>query len=272
MTINRFCYLPVSVVNPRVEPRADKRSDFMSRSRIINTCFWSDSFVVGLDPLERYLFLYFLTNEHTNVAGIYELALPVMARETGLDKEMLEKMLPRFEVKIFYIDGWIYLKNFQKHQRINDKMRVGIENVYKSIPKHILAKIDRLSKTIKDFDISKLKSESKLKPKLKLESEIISTTDEPWREGVNQVFKVFYETVNPQINFGRKPWREAAKELVERYGAEETVALAKLAVSIQGQPFSPVITNPYQLKEKLSALQIFTVKLNQPKKGAIQSL
>jgi hypothetical protein len=254
----------------------------MSKQRMVNTRFWTDGYILRLTKEEKLIFIYLLTNQRSELCGAYELPLDVVSFETGVDKESVSKALKSFarDSKVILDGDWVYLVNFAKHQSVNPNVQKGIDRSLADLP-HTLAKKIKAFESLPNHSESlpnhyplkpKLKPELKPELELELEPKIISTTDEPWREGVNQVFKVFYETVNPQINFGRKPWREAAKELVERYGAEETVALAKLAVSIQGQPFSPVITNPYQLKEKLSALQIFTVKLNQPKKGAIQSL
>ena len=120
----------------------------MAKNRFINTKFWSDSFVVELNPLDRYLFLYLLTNEHTNIAGIYELPLRVMAFETGLDKDMLPKMLIRLFPKVIYVDGWVYIPNFEKHQRVrgSKKIEIGIKNIKKEVPKEIFDKIAKISK------------------------------------------------------------------------------------------------------------------------------
>jgi len=118
----------------------------MAKQRYINTKFWSDGYIVKLDIIERYLFLYLLTNEHTNIAGIYEVPLEVIARETGIDKEMIEKMLTRYAGKIYYVDGWVYVKNFAKHQAINESVKKGIEAAKKDIPSKVLQKITDLSK------------------------------------------------------------------------------------------------------------------------------
>ena len=128
----------------------------MSKKRYIDTRFWNDNFIVELDPIERYLFLYLLTNEHTNISGVYELPRRVMAFETGLDKEMLDKMLSRFEPKVLYVDGWICLTNFLKHQSTSSiKIRTGIEENIKDVPQKIIDKmveygypIDRVSRAI----------------------------------------------------------------------------------------------------------------------------
>ena len=83
---------------------------------MIDTRFWSDNFISDLNPLDRYLFLYFLTNEHTNICGIYEVPLRRIADETGIEKEMLTKMMKRLKGKIEYIDGWVAIRNFAKYQ------------------------------------------------------------------------------------------------------------------------------------------------------------
>lgn len=115
---------------------------------MINSKFWSDSFVVDkLNPLDRYLFLYFLTNEKTNLAGVYEIPLRTIANETGLDKEEILRMLERLVGKIEYKDGWVCLVNFVKHQNLNNKSIVkGIENELKEVPKDIISWVDGLRK------------------------------------------------------------------------------------------------------------------------------
>lgn len=115
---------------------------------MINSKFWSDSFVVDkLNPLDRYLFLYFLTNEKTNLAGVYEIPLRTIANETGLDKEEILRMLERLVGKIEYKDGWVCLVNFVKHQNLNNRSIVkGIENELKEVPKDILSWVDGLRK------------------------------------------------------------------------------------------------------------------------------
>lgn len=101
---------------------------------------------------------------------------------------------------------------------------------------------------------------------------ITTTVVEKPRDPINRIFDVFHDTINPQINYGRKPWRDAANDLIVSYGVEEIEKLASVACQIQGREFSPVITNPYQLKEKLASLQIFIKKSQAVPKGAIQRL
>lgn len=111
---------------------------FMAKERMINTRIWSDTWVSGLDPLEKLLFMYFLTNTYTNISGIYELPMKVAAVETGIDPSMFEKMLPHLEPKVIYKHGWVILPNFPKYQNTeNPKIMAGIQRELASVPKEI---------------------------------------------------------------------------------------------------------------------------------------
>lgn len=147
----------------------------MAKFRYINTRFWVDDYISNLDPIEKLLFLYFLTNPATDICGIYELPLKNIALDTGLDKEMVQKIIDRFtrDGKIFYEKGWVAIKNFQKHQSMNPKVKIGIENGLAKAPKEI---IDRLY--IDHDSLSHLNSNlnSNLNPNSNLNSEPIGST------------------------------------------------------------------------------------------------
>jgi hypothetical protein len=113
----------------------------MAKTRMVNTRFWNDSFISQLDPIGKLLFIYFITNEHTNICGIYELPLKIAAVETGIDSTMFVKILPNLKGRIDYINGWVCIKNFPKHQSgDNPKIKIGIEREMMAIPKDILEK------------------------------------------------------------------------------------------------------------------------------------
>ena len=44
----------------------------MSKQRSVDTCFWDDRYITQLDPSEKLLFLYLLTNTLTNICGVYQ--------------------------------------------------------------------------------------------------------------------------------------------------------------------------------------------------------
>lgn len=116
----------------------------MAKSRYINTKFWSDNWVRRLDKIDRYLFLYFLTNEHTSISGIYELSLDVMSFETGIAEiDLLQKWIPRLQPKMIYIRGWVVLTNFQKHQSSTSvTVQKGIKSEVEKIPLDIKKTMD----------------------------------------------------------------------------------------------------------------------------------
>lgn len=111
----------------------------MAKVRMINTRFWNDSFVSKLDPIEKLLFLYFISNEHTNICGVYELPLKIAAIETGIDESMFRKVMRRLGPKILYRKGWVIVTNFPRYQSLNlPKVKQGFDDAVMAIPKDIL--------------------------------------------------------------------------------------------------------------------------------------
>ena len=108
----------------------------MAKNRYINTAFWDDDYTSNLDPTEKLVFLYLLTNPATNMAGVYPLQLRRLAFDTGYDQEMIKKILLRFERdgKAFYEQGWLILKNFTKNQTYNPSTCIAVANLVQSLP------------------------------------------------------------------------------------------------------------------------------------------
>lgn len=77
---------------------------------------------------------------------------------------------------------------------------------------------------------------------------------------VNEIFRLFYESINPQINFGNKTDRKAVEFLINKYSYEKVLKFTKYAISIQGLEFAPVITTPSELKNRLAKLGIYFKK------------
>lgn len=101
---------------------------------------WADSWVSDLDPTEKLLWVYLLTNPYTEITGVYELPIRTIAFETGLDKDIARKVIERFERdgKVQYIDGWVVLTNFMRYQNTeNIKIQKGIERALSELPKHV---------------------------------------------------------------------------------------------------------------------------------------
>ncbi|MBA7532432.1 hypothetical protein ES705_24658 [subsurface metagenome] len=112
----------------------------MSKQRYLDTKFWDDSYIINKDPVEKLLFIYLLTNPLTNILGIYEISLGRIAFDTGIEQEMVLKILERFEKdnKVKYYKSYIALKNFTKYQKNNPKINKGIEILLKNVPKELI--------------------------------------------------------------------------------------------------------------------------------------
>lgn len=119
----------------------------MAKKRRIDTSLRDDNFITESDPIEKLMFIYLLTNPLTKISWIYEIQTRRIAFDTWIDKEMITKILDRFSKKwkVFYIDWRIYLKNFQKHQNIeNSKIKKWIESEMQLIPSKIIEQIKKI--------------------------------------------------------------------------------------------------------------------------------
>ena len=117
--------------------------------RSVNTHFWDDAYTANLDPVEKLMFLYFLTNPLTNLAGVYEIPIRRIAFDTGMDKDMVLKILERFEKdkKIFYRKDYIILANFYKNQKYNTDMEKNRKSILGALPTEILRITEELRQT-----------------------------------------------------------------------------------------------------------------------------
>lgn len=143
----------------------------MSKKTLIDTKFWSDNYICDLDPIEKLVFIYALTNNRISLCGIYEVPIKVMAMETGIDREMLPKILQRLEKakKIVFRDGWLCIVKYPKHQSYNKTtMSVAVGREIDQIPKDLLDifigygyPIDTLSIGYKEQDKEQVKVKDK---------------------------------------------------------------------------------------------------------------
>ena len=120
----------------------------MSKLRSINTAIWSDTWFEDLDPEEKLLFMYLITNEKTNMLGIYESSIKKISFETGINKERVSKALKGFEKvgKVKYINNYIILINYLKHQNFNTNMKKSAIDVYNNLPKDLKDSSIKVSK------------------------------------------------------------------------------------------------------------------------------
>lgn len=115
----------------------------MATQRYISTSFWDDGWIHKLDPSEKLLYLYFMTNPLTNIAGVYQITLDRMIFDTGFNENTIKHILEKFEVvkKCYYRDGWLILPSWPKHQKWQQRSKIkqGIDICLSSTPKNIIS-------------------------------------------------------------------------------------------------------------------------------------
>lgn len=91
-------------------------------------------------------------------------------------------------------------------------------------------------------------------------------------EKINLIMEKFQMLLNSTINYGNKTQRKAIQDLLALMGEEKLIRTIEYASSISGEQFAPMITTPYQLKEKLAQLKAYYERSLKPKKGMIKSI
>ena len=112
----------------------------MGTQRYIDTSFWDDAWIQELDPSQKFLYLYLLTNPLTNVAGISELTIKRICFDTGFNSDTVKNILNVFEEadKVYNWGNYIILKNAPKHQiavktKDENSKETKVNNIYKGI-------------------------------------------------------------------------------------------------------------------------------------------
>jgi len=108
----------------------------MSKQRVIKDEMWDDEWFYDLDPSEKLVWLFLLTNQRANIIGIYKVNTRWIANLTGFDKDVVSTILDRFikEEKIIFEDDWLALVNFHKHLAYkNPSIALGIRRLKESL-------------------------------------------------------------------------------------------------------------------------------------------
>lgn len=150
----------------------------MSKKRYINDNIREDTYIMDLDPSEKLLFIYLLTNSKVSLCGIYELHIRKIEVELWFEKELLNRMFLRFEKeeKIYYRDWYVFICNFIKNQSMNDNMKKWVKREISELWKEKLVRFnnlkgfERLRKALESFGILNLTSLNLTLPNLTAEN------------------------------------------------------------------------------------------------------
>lgn len=223
----------------------------MAKNRMINTRFWVDDYISNLDPVEKLLFLYFLTSPASDISGAYEVPLKTVATDTGIEIQTVARIIKRFtrDKKIFYINGWVGIVNFAKHQLDNPKVQAGIKNGLDKAPKELVEKMT-IDYTKTKHRLSHLNSNLNLNLNSNLNSNSNLVADDKSSAGIVQVLEIFKEH-SPSLSYGNKTQRKAAEEMIAKYGLQELLGMCKVVIAVQGLPYAPRASTPYAMWQKI---------------------
>lgn len=111
--------------------------------RTVSTRFWKDKWIRSLDPIEKMVYLYLLTNPETTICGVYQTTLDEIAHDTGVDHRQLSLILERFAAEgkaALYMDEWVIIPNFLKHQNLTSpKIQKGVERELENVPEAVIS-------------------------------------------------------------------------------------------------------------------------------------
>lgn len=195
-----------------------------SKHRLIDTKFWNDEYILNLLPDEKLLFIYFLTTPQTNISGLYECPIKIISLHTGFDKDNLAVMLTRFEPKIYYINGWVYVRNFIKHQSSSSETVLkGIDEELAKAPPRIRRRVDEINAelakkegvdTVSLFEADGVKEHTALKKKAKKEAR------QENKEVIDNIIDFFQEKIRKDVKATGSA-RDAIKARLENYTHEQ---------------------------------------------------
>ena len=127
----------------------------MDIRRSINTKIWDDEWFEELSSEQKLVFLYLLTNQNTNILGIYQLSIKRIAYDTDLSKETIRKALEDFEKagKVFSIgDNYIVLVNWLKNQSLNPNMKKSVFLLIEKLPNELKDSLLLTDENLKDTE------------------------------------------------------------------------------------------------------------------------
>jgi hypothetical protein len=88
------------------------------QTRIIHTKIWTDSFFASLQPVEKLIFIYYITNPAVNIIHLYECSDKQVIFDTGVDDPVLQKIKKKLSDnnKIKFFEGYVFLVNAFKYE------------------------------------------------------------------------------------------------------------------------------------------------------------
>lgn len=223
----------------------------MSKQRYVDTKFWDDNYIVECNPIEKLLYLYLLTNSLTNILGIYEISIRRIVFDTKIDKDMVIKILERFNTdnKIKYSNGYIAIKKFVKYQADNPKINKGIELLLKEVPVDLIKWIDI------DFNRLDIKEDSLYIGLDKTSEDLNYSNPNPnpnIKEGQALLNKPKSKTDLLEFNFTDKCWYELTDWRIKKFQGK--FPMLSINYLLEDEFKTKLLSSPKEYKEIIETL------------------
>ena len=213
----------------------------MSKLRSLSTSFWSDPYIEDLTPSEKLLFIYLITNDKTNMLGIYEASIKKMSFDTGIDKVTVKKALEGFEKigKVKYLNNYVVLVNFLKHQNFNTNMKKSAIDVYNNLPKELKDKDLIISKDNPSKGFESLCNHFGMVRKVEVEVEDEYEVEDEI-ETKDEFENILLEKETKEL---LKIWLDYRKEIKKPIKSEKTLRSLAEKIQSEGYQKSKLIIN-----------------------------
>lgn len=111
----------------------------MDVKRVLNTRIWADTWFENINTIDKLVWIYLLTNQNTNMLGIYELSSKRAAFELRINESKFNESIKRFQGKgkCFRINEYVFIPNWMKNQSMNPNMIKSAENSFNNLPKNV---------------------------------------------------------------------------------------------------------------------------------------
>jgi len=117
------------------------------KTRILYTKIYKDEFFSELTPSEKFLFIYYLTNEKVNILHCYEITDREVMFDTGIDRDKIGVFKEKLQKsgRMLFFQSYVYLRNASKYENYTGEknehakeelvkqMSPAVFNWYKSI-------------------------------------------------------------------------------------------------------------------------------------------
>ena len=144
------------------------------RQRQIKTELLRDEWFLTLTPDEKWFFTYFLISPDISTVGIGQIPEKIISLDTGFETETINQLKKRMQEsgKLFFIDNWVCIANFHKHNSMtkSPKVIIGGSNQIEGLPTKVYEFFNKKLKernTVNLDDYLEVKRRNKIKKQLR---------------------------------------------------------------------------------------------------------